>query len=70
MIHWRCQGRSGEIAYSWDDLMEGIEANAEALELFIAHKEKGSLEKAPFEAIQAVIRLKQTRSLGWIQLSW
>jgi len=69
VIHWRCHGRSGEIVYSWHVLMERIEANAEFLDLFIAHKERGSLEKAP-EAIQVMIRWRQTRSLGWIEFSW
>lgn len=39
MIHWRCRGGSDGIVYSWDVLVEGTEANAEALDLLIAHKE-------------------------------
>lgn len=39
MIHRKRHGRNDEIVYSWNVLMEGVEANVQALDLFIAHKE-------------------------------
>lgn len=39
MIHWRCQGTSGETIHSWNVLMKGIEANADVLDVFIAHRQ-------------------------------
>lgn len=37
--------------YTWDVLMKRVEADTEALDLLIPHKEYGILEKAPSQAI-------------------
>lgn len=47
MIHYRHQGRSAGIVYIWDALVKITEADTEVLDLLIAHKEYGILEKAP-----------------------
>lgn len=40
--------------YIWDAVMKIIEADTEALDLLIAHREYGILEKAPSQALWVI----------------